>query len=165
MENIVLWNDYAKDLYYLDTRETKLYQDYLNYDKNVGMFENMFNINDAIRDNLITITQDNIHLYYEFMSDDELLKISSTFLSDILLKRQQLVVTDKDIYPNLIKGWWENIEIVDIPYKNSNGTISYDDIRRSFFGIKDTLKPIEEYICEIKNSDRYKKYISKSCIL
>jgi len=84
------------------------------------------------RNKLVTITKDNIHLYYEFMSDE-----------------------DKNIYHNLI--WTLLVE----RYKFIIKTLSLCDFQVGvgFFKVKDTLKPIDEYIEEIKESSKYKEYI------
>lgn len=111
----------------------------------------------------VKITKENIHLYYEFMNDEDLTSISSSFLSDMLLKRQHQVVDS--IGDSFFEKWYLKVDITSIPYIiKSTGCVGYKDIKRSFFGVKDTLKPIEEYIKEIKESEQYKEHIADSSI-
>lgn len=94
----------------------------------------------------VLIDKDNIHLYYEFMSDEDLEKIfkNSSFLHDIQLDR-----------------FFKIAELLRI------NTKEFEKFKKSFlsdayFGIKDVLKPIDEYIAEIKASSEYKEYIAES---
>lgn len=87
---------------------------------------------------IVEITKDNIHLYYEFMSDEDLER-NEKVIYHKLMNRASLVQLPLSITP---KDLQKNAE-----YKNSILTI---------FGIKDTLKPIDEYIEEIKESEKYK---------
>lgn len=89
---------------------------------------------------IVEITKDNIHLYYEFMSDEDLER-NEKVIYHKLMNRASLVQLPLSITP---KDLQKNAE-----YKNSILTI---------FGIKDTLKPIDEYIEEIKNSDAFKEF-------
>ncbi len=91
----------------------------------------------------VLIDKDNIHLYYEFMSDEDLEKIfkNSSFLHDIQLDR-----------------FFKIAELLRI------NTKEFEKFKKSFlsdayFGIKDVLKPIDEYIAEIKASSEYKEYM------
>lgn len=109
--------------------------------------------------NGVEITKYNIHMYYEFMCDEDLMKLSDLFLSQLLLARQCLVVKDDEIFPTLKHLWWENVTIKSMPYTiTASGITGYKDIGRTMFGVKDTLKPIEEYIKEIKESEAYLSY-------
>jgi len=104
---------------------------------------------DDIREYLaaITITKDNIHFYYEFMSDEDLKKTGG-ILSFIFNPR--MVVIKNDI----------NFKNIDSDYFFFNSRIfNGKTLEQSFFGVKDTLKPIDEYIEEIKGSSEYKEYI------
>lgn len=118
------------------------------------------------------INIDNISLYYEFMSDvqkihlshnilsiifferftqiSDLLKISKTFLTDDKLINTKYYKTNNTSFPDIFDDgfcFW---------YSNNMGIIEV-----SYFGIKDTLKPIDEYIAEIKENEAYKNYIAK----
>lgn len=95
------------------------------------------------------ISKDNIHLYYEFMSEDDLEKYNS-FIDDILKDRIIKIHTSLDI---------DFLEFID----NCIVASFFEDSYISFisFGVKDILKPIEEYIKEIKESEQYKEYMSK----
>jgi hypothetical protein len=90
-----------------------------------------------------TITKDNIALYYEFMDDEDLEK-HKDILSVILCQRRADIV-----------------KIIDFE-NHSNITLDntmLKTIKWECFGIKDNLKPIDEYIEEIKGSSEYKEYI------
>lgn len=97
------------------------------------------------------INIDNISLYYEFMSDDD--KLNNSILLDKLFNRRMGV-----IYFNLkidnFTLWLNDI----LSYKADNNDFM---INCSIFGIIDTLKPIDEYIEQIKQSEAYKEYIAK----
>lgn len=95
----------------------------------------------------VTITKDNIHLYYEFMSDEDAAKdhyyvnmLNYTF-KDRLIATYRILNDDKAVKKTL--------KIT----KHQNNWIGL-----SIFGVKDTLKPIDEYIKEIKESSEYKEY-------
>lgn len=93
----------------------------------------------------IIVTKDNIHLYYEFMSDEDLL-INERVTDSVFENRRSAIKTALNIKSfDLMK--YENFE---------DGTRFV--IKISFFGIKDTLKPIDEYIKEIKASKEYIAY-------
>ena len=91
----------------------------------------------------VVITKDNIHLYYVFMSDDDFYK-NETLLKEVIARRLALIYLDL----NIDKDDLINNHIDDV-------------VEQFIFGIKDTLKPIEEYIAEIKDSSEYKEYILK----
>lgn len=96
------------------------------------------------------ITSDNIHLYYEFMSDDYLI-IYKQILDAILVTRK-----------NIINGI-----LFSAYYDRFKGGYTFQDIgiyrvKQSLCGLKDTLKPIDEYISQIKDSEDYRAYIANS---
>ena len=108
----------------------------------------------------LKVTKDNIADYYEFMSDEDLhnYKVQlSELLEDRLGK----------IWVNLgFKSDFPDVSPPIMPYDFSNylqgvyavmGTskMPYQII----FGAKDTLKPIDEYIQDIKASNEYQEYI------
>lgn len=96
----------------------------------------------------IEITKDNIHLYYEFMSDEDLYNYSP-IINDILDDR--LVAISK------ILPITKNTDSSSITYKNGADIKKCYVTKQWFFESKDTLKPIDEYIEEIKESEAYKK--------
>jgi hypothetical protein len=100
---------------------------------------------DDLETNGEKISQDNIHLYYQFMSDEDMYENISAIM-DVLNTRQ------RDIEIALNARLIEPIR--EIIHFNGN------PIGHSVFGIKDTLKPIDEYIAEIKASEQYQAYAS-----
>lgn len=99
--------------------------------------------------NLITI--DNISLYYEFMSHDN--KVNNSILLHKLFNRRMGIIYF-DLKIDNFNLWLNNI----LSYEVDNNDFM---INCSIFGIVDTLKPIDEYIEEIKQSEAYKEYIAK----
>ena len=96
---------------------------------------------------LVVITKDNIALYYEFMSDEQLR--NHIHLIDMLFSEERIIKICLE---------------VDSQGKNAKAETFKGEMRTyitgySYFGIKDTLKPIDEYIEEIKGSSEYKEYI------
>ena len=110
-------------------------------------------LDDYEKDNCV-IDAENIHLYYEFMSDEDLKKIFNwSFMSN--------VVGNRIIYITDIFGWRDNKKVLKLDYWKTFDKYyvkNNDYTRFSFFGIMDTLKPIDEYIKEIKESEAYKNY-------
>lgn len=94
----------------------------------------------------VEITQENIHLYYEFMDIESVYKLgsSSLMLSKIHDKRLLQII-------DLLK-----IDIKELSANNKNCIHAY------YFGVKDNLKPIDEYVSQIKESEAYKSYIANS---
>lgn len=102
------------------------------------------------------ITKENISLYYELMSDKEAEKYS-LILDELLESRLTKIMIDTGIAIEQIgcvsKLETKNNDAVDGVIKLHNLTFS-----TSVFGVKDTLKPIDEYLQEIKNSELYKRF-------
>lgn len=105
-----------------------------------------------------TINVDNVNLYYSFMNDEDVKKYN-VIIAQSLENRLQ------EIYTKL--GFINKIDQSIMPYEFSNyldgiytvmgtGKIPFQII----FGVKDTLRPIDEYITEIKNSEQYKNYLA-----
>lgn len=96
--------------------------------------------------NGVVITDDNIHLYYLYMNENQLkenkVKLTFIFNSRFLVLKQSLFLNHS------FKNW------LHFEKTNFNGYI----LNQSFFGIKDTLTPLSEYISEIKSSNTYKEY-------
>lgn len=98
-------------------------------------------------DGTITITKDNIHLYYEFFNDEDLesqIELFDNVMYNRLFLATQILKVD-NFHNHLKKLFSKN------SYPSYFGYL--------LFGIKDTLKPIDEYIAEIKESSEYKEYI------
>jgi len=93
-----------------------------------------------------TITKDNIHLYYEFMSDEDL-KENRGILNISFRSRNRVI---EDLFC---------IDLLQVGF--SFDTIGDLAIGQVIFGVKDTLKPIDEYLAEIKESDAYKEYVKQ----
>jgi len=132
-----------------------------------------------LRDNNVAITKDNIHLYYEFMSDEDKINNSSFIKLSNIEKIYPLMSNwHKEICFNtvhlmfakrksiLLKTFSNNKNIVcntklfkaeDNFFLSDDG---YFNVSLYCFNIEDTLKPVKEYIAEIKESDAYKKYVS-----
>lgn len=105
------------------------------------------------RDGTITVTEDNINLYYELMSDEDINKYRD--LIDVVINKRLDSLSDflgfiDDLIPS-------SIHTVDTVLSN-NGSWEYY-LKSYIFGIQDTLKPIDEYIEEIKASSEYKEYL------
>ena len=104
----------------------------------------------------VIITKDNIHLYYEFMSDDVLKYID--ILHPIFCNHYHAIVS----YFKKIGFIVDDGKGYDYDKVHYKGSFIKRDITMyygiSFFGIKDTLKPIDEYIADIKASEEYKAY-------
>lgn len=95
---------------------------------------------------VIEITKDNIHLYYEFMSGEDMKKYG--YILDNIF----------DVRLDTLKKVFLNIQFEQL---SSNTEYSFNITGLIVFGAKDILKPIDKYIEEIKASDAYKEYISK----
>lgn len=118
----------------------------------------------------IEIKQNNIALYYNSMSDIEKIHFSHTILKNELHDRFNKISEAL----NINKSFLTDDKLVNTKYFLTNGTPTpdvFDDglcfyvpngavIEVSYFEIKDTLKPIDEYIAELKLSEIYKNYIS-----
>lgn len=118
----------------------------------------------------IEIKQNNIALYYNSMSDIEKIHFSHTILKNEFHDRFNKISEAL----NINKSFLTDDKLVNTKYFLTNGTPTpdvFDDglcfyvpngavIEVSYFEIKDTLKPIDEYIAELKLSEIYKNYIS-----
>ena len=89
------------------------------------------------------ITKDNIHLYYEFMNNEDLNKHHQ--MIDEILDDRTSFIYDHFKIDSLERE--DEVTICDIAFN-------------SHFGVKDTLKPIDEYVSEIKQSEQYKTYMA-----
>lgn len=96
---------------------------------------------------IVEITKDNIHLYYEFMSDEDIEKFDKILNNNFFANRSTEVMRCLNF--EKIENW-NNYQFF---YSKENFCIGFEA-----FGIKDILKPIDEYIEEIKNSDAFKEF-------
>lgn len=110
--------------------------------------------------NSAVITKENIHLYYEFMSEDDIKKHKN--ITHTLLHNRALNIL---INLHIIDG---TSKTFDKDFRNFNhiSLVTYKDtgirLHSFIFGIKDTLKPIDEYVSQIKESEAYQSYIVNS---
>ena len=111
-------------------------------------------------ENEVGITKDNIHLYYKFMSDEDKYTHSIIIHQSFYERNKKL-----ELFYTKENGYI-SIEIMRNIYKNTyvKEGICYigECVAQSYFGVKDTMKPIEEYIEEIKASEEYHAYISST---
>ena len=98
-------------------------------------------VDDYEKDNNI-IDAENIHLYYEFMDIEQVCKIGSTkiFLSKLHDNRHEKIIQLLNIDVKILCDFRKTC------------------IHSYYFGVKDTMKPIHEYIADIKDSNDYKQY-------
>jgi len=136
---------------YINLKTGKIY---LYTDNKISFVRNTYTIEDIykylLKNSLVTITKDNIALYYEFMSDEDLEKCG-TLIDEILQDRLLQITQELNIGSDILLG-------SSTVTTNTKG----DDtifLNIDAFHIKDTLKPIDEYIAEIKASSEYKEYI------
>jgi hypothetical protein len=113
----------------------------------------------------INITKDNIHLYYKFMSDEDKANMKIGQILYIIHAERYKDIRQAMIKDGLIFNTKNGVDADllhdnrDIRKFNSNTVIYYYDI--SYFGVKDTLKPIDEYIEEIKQCPQYQEHLLK----
>ena len=104
------------------------------------------------------ITDENISLYYEFIKKEDINKHQADILACVLSTRRVKAIRELNI-PN--KDYSSIIKIDYFEFICDFNTKGYCDIEQMIFGIKDTLKPINEYIAEIKKSEQYIALMSK----
>ena len=98
---------------------------------------------------IIDFTENNLHLYYKFMNDEDLIQ-NSEILNDLLVCRFHKICS---------------LLSVSAPMLHSYSSYNYYNaffVKQFIFGIKDNLNPIEDFIEDIKNSNEYKSFISKA---
>ena len=110
--------------------------------------------------NGVLITKENIHLFYQFMSDEQIKSLDSSDLRDIktgtplistILSRRMIIIREiLCLHPSVLDK-----------YKNYTFGLNDSVLAQSIFGVKDILKPIDEYIAEIKDSEQYKIFTSE----
>jgi hypothetical protein len=103
----------------------------------------------------IAINEQNIALYYEFMSDESK-EDNSNILDKVFLNRARILVHELKTKSDTLDN---NQFIIDRHNMNEVSNYCTHMTGISFFGVKDTLKPIDEYISEIKDSVAYKEYV------
>ncbi len=119
----------------------------------------------------IVITKDNIALYYEFMSDEYINKLRYTIFEEyakkyrLFFNRAEKVVNSfnvSDLEKDIFKmRYYDNRYKKEINFSHLVKCESLNiETGLSIFGVKDILKPINEYISDIKASSEYKEYIA-----
>ena len=110
----------------------------------------------------VVITKDNIYLYYEFMSDYDKFVLANANTIENALLREVLIERNKTLNGyfsfSSFQDNFDNVKTID--YEHNKYSNRHTTIGRIYFGIVDTLKPIDEYIEEIKASSEYKEYIA-----
>lgn len=139
------FDDIANSRAYNQWLEDSGYKDINEDSKHYPLFADLIHeFLDSI--DTLEITKENIHLYYEFMGSEDINKYRR-LLNDII---------EDERLEKLVK-------IFDL----TNENYSFDEIDTgdcffniglSVFGIKDILKPIDEYINEIKTSSSFREY-------
>ena len=111
-------------------------------------------VDDYEKDNNV-VDKENIHLYYESMSDEDLIEIENhnNLVSDVIFNRKM------DVYVLLT----EEADTKETEWIQCDNILNHEGfvLKYSLFGIKDTLRPIDEYIEEIKESEQYKIFTSE----
>jgi len=114
---------------------------------------NCLNLKWDIESGAIKITEDNVSEHYKFMNAKQI-SDNRTIIHYGFNKRSPLELEDLlGIKGKELEKNWEYNCFQD-------GRVN----KQSYFGIKDTLKPIDEYIAEIKATDEYKEYMIGSFI-
>ena len=110
-------------------------------------------IAEYLLNNNVKITKENIHLYYEFMSDEDIIKYGGLLLNTIRERTNELVPHfDNQVLHYGVKSIDCKKLSLDLPRS------AVYRLKIEVHGVKDTLKPIDEYITQIKDSDAYKEY-------
>ncbi len=192
MEDLVLDNGYKlvfeKELVHSELYEHTGYilkdDDLLDNFNGIGLFDTYEDVKIELMKYLINIekveiTKDNIHLYYEFMSDEDKFNYSKhiksknielvyPFMNDALKKHHfdniDLMFSKRKSKLIIEFGTDHKIICKSELFKAKDYFIlsedSYFNTSLKAFEVEDTLKPIDEYIEEIKSSDAYKEYIN-----
>lgn len=95
------------------------------------------------------ITKENIPLFYKFMSDEDMLNHSRMI---------------DDLFENRLEEISSKIEFDENKHNQTSIDTEHSFIiaGQEFFGVKDILKPIDEYIAEIRESQEYQQYENSS---
>lgn len=111
----------------------------------------------------VEINRDNIRLYYEFMSDEDLVENKEIVNAVYTIGKYHFLVKSvfdwEDKKKNILSEEQKEIASQFISYDGVSEGNSYFQTKQFVFGVKDTLKPIDEYIEDVKNSDGYKEYL------
>lgn len=100
---------------------------------------------DDLEANGVEITKDNVSLYYELMSKNEK-NDTSNVLDGVFKLRLDKIKRELNINSVLTDDFFE--------YEMNK----HNQVSMTLFQIKDILKPIGEYVKEIKDSNEYKQY-------
>ena len=112
----------------------------------------------------VEITEDNIHLYYKYMSDYEKLSLSNNnsfykeknILTIALRKRAEYLTSCFSF--DSISQKLSYVRTIDYDYSYSNKQII---IGMSWFGVVDTFEPIQDYLDKIRESEQYNVFSSE----
>ena len=105
-------------------------------------------VDDYEKDNNV-IDAENIHLFYEFMSDEDLYKYAD-ILDDILQEHLLIISEELNISSDILL---DNSKIQTLEFQDEDKYLKI-----SIFNNRVELQTIDEYIKEIKDSNDYKKY-------
>ena len=114
--------------------------------------EDFYSVSDNFDFNKIGINSDNLHLYYSSMDKNDLYTHRSKVVP-LLTDRyfQVFKLLNIDIDDEKISEYIDNSFV-------KNETMDDFIIAQSFFEVKDTLQPIDDFIDEIQRSDKYREY-------
>ena len=118
---------------------------------------------DVLEDSILiedVVTKENMSVYYEFMSDKEIKSLDSSNLRDIKTGTPIITTILSGRMIAIRKALLIHPTILD-NFKKYIFGLNDSVLSQSIFGIKDTLKPINEYIAEIKKSEQYIALMSK----
>lgn len=109
------------------------------------------------------ITKENISVYYEFLKDIDKEKYKDILY--IIHANRYKAIKEAMIKDQLIFDTPKGIDCDALHFNRTFTTFKKDTIAYYYdvyyFDIKDTLKPINEYIAEIKKSEQYIALMSK----
>lgn len=111
------------------------------------------------------ITKDNISLYYKFMNDLDLVAVRDV-IDEVYTERRLYIIQILNWANPILKDTKKSHFLTEaglLDYLKHYKAIKIRDyfLKQSFFRVEDSLKPLEEYINEIKTSEQYKEYASK----
>ena len=105
--------------------------------------------NNTINNTNTKITKENINKYYEFMSDEDIREYS-ILLNNIFNERINFITHSLRI---------KRVDLKNIDISTSKLLNDSLYIELSYFGLKDTLKSLDEYVKEIKESEAFKEHL------
>ena len=115
----------------------------------VGEMCNKLSLMDDDRAEKDTIDSENIHFYYELMNVDDL-EDYGYILNDIFEDRQNVLAKKLNI----------NLESIELLETEHYAHFQYTGL--VCFGVKDVLKPIDDFVAEITESEDYRANVSEN---